>query len=240
MKTKFRVWCLSAALAVIGSTITPAMADEWNKETRIEIKELVEIPGKVLMPGTYIFKLADGQSDQKTVLVLSEDAKGNQKFVTTVFAISAYSMETPDKVIIRVDERPSGTPPAIRTWFYPGANFGWEFVYPKSERLMVTQSDAPAEEPALAPSVEPALPEPPVEAAAVVPVLEEEEVLEEVAIVQEPTSFLISDNVEDLQASADRMLPETDGHSVANLAAGVTILGLGLIAVFAGLRKAQA
>ena len=28
-------------------------------------------------------------------------------------------------------ERPAGTPPAVKSWFYPGDNFGHRFVYPK-------------------------------------------------------------------------------------------------------------
>src|SRR6266478_5435902 len=124
----------------MGSAITPAMADEWNKETRLEISGPLEIPGKVLAPGTYIFKLADSQSDRNIVEIFSEDANGRQKLVTTVLAFSAYSVKTPDKPIIGLDERPSGSPQAIHNWFYPGDNAGWEFIYPKSDRLGVSAS----------------------------------------------------------------------------------------------------
>src|SRR5271154_1389677 len=147
MKVKFGTWSLSVALALLGLTITPAMADEWNKETRLEVKEPLEIPGRVLTPGTYIFKLADSDADRKIVEVFSEDANGKQTFVTTILAISAYTVDTPDKPIIRLEERASGRPEAIHSWFYPGDNAGWEFVYPKLERLEVSSNQTPFEQP---------------------------------------------------------------------------------------------
>jgi len=41
-------------------------------------------------------------------------------------------METPDKAILQFEERPSGQPEALKSWFYPGYNSGVEFVYPTS------------------------------------------------------------------------------------------------------------
>lgn len=229
---KVCTWYLGAALALIGSTVTPANADDWNKETRLNVTEALEIPGAVLAPGKYIFKLADNQADRKIVEVFSEDAKGRQKLVTTVLAISAYRMDTPDKSIIGLEERPSGSPQAIHTWFYPGDNYGWEFVYPKSERLQVAK-EVPAEQPAPAP----VLPDPPVETAVSEPVAEPQ--LVAVVVTETVETFLIPDETADSQNSADRMLPETAGHSVTELAAGAAMLCLGLMAVFVGRRRAE-
>jgi hypothetical protein len=231
MKIKFGAWFLSAAAVFMGSTMTPAMADEWNKETRLEINEPLEIPGRVLSPGTYIFKLLDSNSDRNVVEVFSEDSSGKQKFVTTVFAISAYKMETPDKPIIGLEERAAGSPMAIRSWFYPGDNFGREFVYPKVERVEVSASPAPAPEPEPSPAVAPAPPEPSLD----VLVLQTEPVVEpEVTEPGDAPSFVA---VAEVQES---VLPLTAGYSVTELAAGATMLGLGLLAALVGLRKAQA
>jgi len=46
--------------------------------------------------------------------------------------MSDYRMETPDKAILQFEERPSGQPEALKSWFYPGYNSGVEFVYPTS------------------------------------------------------------------------------------------------------------
>jgi hypothetical protein len=233
----FRVWWLSAALALIGSVITPAMADEWNKETRLEFSEPLEVPGKVLAPGTYVFKLADSPSDRKIVEIFSVDASGRETFVTTVLAISAYRVDTPDKPMIALEERPSGSPQAIHTWFYPGDNTGWEFLYPKSERLRTVANQAPIDPPA--PSVVETLPDPPAETVATQPPVEFE-VSEEV--VSEPSEMLVvvADEKEDADGDADRMLPHTAGHSMTELAAGLIMLGLGLATVFVARRRAEA
>ena len=43
-----------------------------------------------------------------------------------------YLGETPDKPVVHFEERPSGSPEAVHSWFYPGENTGWEFVYPNA------------------------------------------------------------------------------------------------------------
>jgi hypothetical protein len=239
MKIQVTAWWLSAALALIGTAITPAMADEWNKETRLKISEPLEVPGKVLQPGTYIFKLADDASSRNIVEIYSEDASGRQKFVTTVLAISAYTMKTPEKVTIGLEERPSGTPQAIHTWFYPGDNTGWEFVYPKFERLESASANPLPAERAPTPEVIPDLPEAPVEADVPPPPAELPLVEPLVSQPEEPPAP-VSEKADDGQNSANRMLPETAGNSATELVASITLLCAGLITVLAGLRKPEA
>jgi hypothetical protein len=45
---------------------------------------------------------------------------------------SRLPSEYPEETIVNCEERPSGQPEAIRSWFYSGNNFGEEFVYPKT------------------------------------------------------------------------------------------------------------
>ena len=158
MKIRFDTLCLSVAMALMGGMVTPTMADEWNKETKLEFSAPVEVPGKVLTAGKYVFKIADSESDRNIVQIFSEDANGNQKLVATIPAIPDYRENTPDKPIVHFEERASGSPEAIHSWYYPGDNFGWEFVYPKGERLVSsnkTATAAPAPTPASAPDPDP-------------------------------------------------------------------------------------
>jgi|SRR5579863_1406116 len=212
------------AVALAGSVVTPAMADEWNKETRVEINEPLEIPGKILSPGKYVFKLLDSQSDRHIVEVFSEDGSGKQSLVTTILAIPAYTADTPDKPLIRLEERPSNLPQAIHSWFYPGDNYGWQFVYPKADRLL-SAGETPA--PAPIPASEPAPAERPIEAAVpaapVEPTVVEETVRESAVVL-----VLVPDPSFDGQGDEDRVLPETAGHSATELAAGITMMALGL------------
>ena len=111
----------------------PAMASEMNKRTEFQFSESVQIPGKVLTPGKYVFELANDQSDRNIVQVFSEDSNGKDSLVATVLAIPAYTAKTPSKPIVRFEERSAANPEAIHSWFYPGENTGWEFIYPNTK-----------------------------------------------------------------------------------------------------------
>src|SRR6266849_1895378 len=161
MKITVNALWLGASMALMAAMVTPTMADEWNKETVLEFSGPVEVPGKVLTPGKYVFKIADSESERNTVQIFSEDANGDQKLVTTTMAIPDYREETPDKTIIPFEERPSGSPEAIHSWFYPGDNTGWQFVYPKGERSQMSSNTTPAAAaPAPAPPVDTPTPAP--------------------------------------------------------------------------------
>jgi hypothetical protein len=118
-------------LAVFCTLALPSvvMADEWDQATKLTFSGPVEVPGQVLSAGTYWFKLADSESDRNIVQIWNAD---RTQLLTTILAIPDYHQGTPDKTIINFEERPSGQPEAIQSWFYPGNNFGEEFVYPKT------------------------------------------------------------------------------------------------------------
>jgi hypothetical protein len=165
---------LTAGLMSLAYLATPAAADEWDKLTTFQFNQPVEVPGQVLMPGTYVFKLADLQADRDVVQIFREDHRGMDHIITTVMAIPAYRVNTPDRTILTFEERRSNAPEAVNKWFYPGDNYGFEFVYPKAERLesasnvIATPAAAPAPvAPAPAPAVAQTTPPPP--APAVVP-----------------------------------------------------------------------
>lgn len=172
-----------AGLLLAGVVAMPAFADEWNKETIFTFNEPVEIPGHVLTPGKYVFKLADSASDPAIVQVFSEDKKDREHLVTTILAIPDYRSDTPEKPVVNFEERRGDSPEAVKSWFYPGDNYGWEFVYPKSERLQAAMnqaaltSSAPAN-PVPAPAILPQQPAPAASAPAEI-VREEELILAE-------------------------------------------------------------
>lgn len=56
------VACLSVAF------LRPSLkADEWDKKTVFTFNAPVEVPGQVLLPGSYVFKLLNTQSDRHIV-----------------------------------------------------------------------------------------------------------------------------------------------------------------------------
>jgi hypothetical protein len=109
--------------------------DQWNKKTKVTFSQPVEIPGvgaQVLPAGTYIFRLLDSDSDRHIVQILNE--RENHVFAT-VLAIPNLRLQTSSKTVMTFRERAAGDPEAIRAWFYPGDNFGQEFVYPKNRAI---------------------------------------------------------------------------------------------------------
>jgi len=117
-------------------------AQTWNKRTIVKFSQTIEIPGvgqKFLPAGTYVFKLVDSLSNRDIVQIFNE----NETHVfATILTIANYRLKATDETVMTFRERPAGQPEAIRAWFYPGANWGQEFVYPKAravELAKVTQ-----------------------------------------------------------------------------------------------------
>jgi hypothetical protein len=237
MNIKFNALWLSASLALMSSMIAPAFADEWNKETKFEFSAPVQVPGKVLEAGKYVFKLADSDSDRNIVQIFSEDANGDQKLVTTVLAIPAYRTTAPDEPIVQFEERPSGSPEAIHTWFYPGDNTGWGFVYHKGQSMETSANMTPALTTASAPASAAATDSPSLPPA---PEVQEEKQTPEAHAVEEETIVAQNDALvpppaddTDGRNSADRILPQTAGYSGLELMIGLVMLGGGMAAVLA-------
>ncbi len=90
-----------------------------KKRTEFQFSAPVEIPGKVLAPGKYVFELPDNSSDLNLVQVFSEDSNGKESLVATIQAIPDYVSNTPDKPLIHFEERPSGSSEAIHRLVLP-------------------------------------------------------------------------------------------------------------------------
>lgn len=116
-------------LGLIGTSFVPkAHADAWDKMTIVTINEPIIAGNKVLDPGTYVWKLMDSQADRHIVQIFDKDQRHLEE---TILAIPNYRLEPTGKTQFAFWETPAGVPKAVRAWFYPGDNFGQEFVYPK-------------------------------------------------------------------------------------------------------------
>jgi hypothetical protein len=112
-----------------------ARADDWNKASIVTFTEPVEVPGvgaQVLPPGTYVFKLLDHQSDRSVVQILNER---RDHVFSTILAIPNFRVQTTTKTVTTYTDQGSGEPQALKAWFYPSLNWGWEFVYPKTRAI---------------------------------------------------------------------------------------------------------
>jgi hypothetical protein len=138
---RFRALTTVSCLVFTSAILAPsASADEWNRKTVITFSGPVEIPGvhlagwDVLPAGTYVFKILDSQSDRHVVQIFNKE---ETKVLAAILAIPNYRLRAADKTVMTFRERPAGEPEALRAWFYPGRNYGEEFVYPKAKALVL-------------------------------------------------------------------------------------------------------
>src|ERR1700723_1748828 len=101
MKSKLYVF---ACLGLLGAVMPSVQADEWDQRTVFTFSAPIEIPGQVLLAGTYVFKLADSSSDRNIVQVFNED---QNHLYGTFLAIPDQRLRPAGKPIITFDERPS-------------------------------------------------------------------------------------------------------------------------------------
>ena len=123
---------LSALLvtSVIGLVAIPAAkADDYDKMTKITVNEPVRLPTLTLQPGNYSLRLLEATGNRHVVQVRDENGKG----IGLVLALPNYRLVPKDKTVIQYWETPPGQARAMRAWFFPGDNYGQEFIYPKSE-----------------------------------------------------------------------------------------------------------
>jgi hypothetical protein len=115
-----------------------AKADPWNQKTVITFSGPVEIPGQILPAGTYVFKLHSSPSDRHIVQVFNKE---ENHIFGTFLAIPDYRLRPASEPVIKFHERAEGQPQAIKAWFYPGRNYGHEFVYPKNTALALAAAN---------------------------------------------------------------------------------------------------
>ena len=112
-----------------------AHADEADQYTKITFNQAIEIPGKILPAGTYLFKL-EKPDNLSVVQILSAD--GTHTYATLQAIAAERSEPTADTVVV-LAEQPDGKPETLLEWFYPGDTIGHEFVYSKQEERQLAQ-----------------------------------------------------------------------------------------------------
>jgi len=131
---KSKWFVVTFCLVVLCALAAPSAmrADDWDQATKLTFSEPVEVPGQVLAAGTYWFTLANSDTYRHIVQIWNAD---RTHLVTTIVAIPDYRTQPKGETVIHFEERASGQPEAIQSWFYPGSDFGEEFVYPKSRTI---------------------------------------------------------------------------------------------------------
>lgn len=112
--------------------VSVAFGDTWSQRTKLTFNNPVEVPGMVLPAGTYTFALLPGPTNRNIVQIYN--ATG-EKFYTNVLAIPDLRLHPTGHTVLKFEETAPGSPEAIKAWFYPGLQYGQEFVYPKTRAM---------------------------------------------------------------------------------------------------------
>jgi hypothetical protein len=121
---------VAATLAVAG----PARADDSDKLTILSFNKPVQLPGVMLPAGKYRFQLADVVESRRVIKVQSEDGK---KQLAMLLTVPNQLRDIPKDPVVLFTETAVGQPEAVRTFNYPGERIGYEFVYSKSEAMII-------------------------------------------------------------------------------------------------------
>ena len=113
-----------------------AHADETDQATIITFSQPVQIPGKVLPAGSYLFKLAESDADLNVVQIFSAD---RTKLYATLQTVSTDRLEPTGNTMVALAEQGAGQPEVLLKWFYPGRDIGNEFLYSKHEEKELAQ-----------------------------------------------------------------------------------------------------
>jgi len=117
------------SLAFLGGLLVPNMrADEFDKMTKVTFSAPVQVSGTVLPAGTYVFKLLNSESERDIVQIFNAD---DTRLITSAMALPDFRETVSGKSSFTFDERPSGQPEALKAWFYPGDEYGEEFLNSK-------------------------------------------------------------------------------------------------------------
>jgi hypothetical protein len=128
---------MAFGLGLVPAGFVPkAVADTWDKKTVVTFNAPVEVPGKVLPPGTYVFKLLNSASNRNIVQIFDKDEK---QLYATILGVPDYRLMPADKPVIQFEERPSNNPEAIKAWFYPDDVYGIQFVYPHDQAVKLAK-----------------------------------------------------------------------------------------------------
>jgi len=114
-------------MLAFGAVLPVLRADESDQATRFTFSQPVQIPGRVLPAGTYLFEMVPN-INHELVRISSPDR--NTVFAL-IQAIPTYQSGSSGKAAIILAKQEKSRPEAVVAWSYPGRLEGHQFLYPK-------------------------------------------------------------------------------------------------------------
>ncbi len=120
---------LLASLSLLAIVFTMSAFAENTAVMNVHVEKAVAIPGKVLLPGNYIFRLQDSGSGQNIVAITSADSDKTYGFVQ-VFTARRNSY---NGASIQETAADATGLTRIDSWYFPGQQSGYRFIYSKGD-----------------------------------------------------------------------------------------------------------
>ena len=96
------------------------------------------MPGTTLPAGTYMFKLADLETNRHVVQIFDKDGS---KLIATFLTVPDYKLDPPDKSVVMFQERPKNMAAGDQGLVVRRATpTGDEFVYPKTQAFKIAKA----------------------------------------------------------------------------------------------------
>lgn len=122
----FVVAALALAIAFMMGIASPLKAETPGQKAVVTFDRPVEVPGKVLPPGTYMFK---SLANNELVQVFSADEK--QLFATVVVVSEDRPVQTQNvDCFVQLIKTRADAPQEVEGFFLPGRSTGFQFIYP--------------------------------------------------------------------------------------------------------------
>jgi hypothetical protein len=123
-------------LAFLAAMAPSAAAQPFDRRTIMTINQPFQVPGTALPAGKYVIRLMDTAGTRTVVQILNAE---ETKSYAIVLGIPDYKLKTPEKTEFSFYEAKPGNPVPLHAWFYPGNNYGVEFVYPKAKAVEIAK-----------------------------------------------------------------------------------------------------
>jgi hypothetical protein len=120
---------LALAISFVMGSVSPLKAESpWEKAV-VTFDRPVEVPGKVLPPGSYMFKTVE---NNELVQIFSADER--QLFATVLVVPEDRPAVSSDiDCFVQLNKtRGAGAPQEVQSFFLPGRTSGYLFIYPNT------------------------------------------------------------------------------------------------------------
>lgn len=118
------------------AAMAPEAVGQTFKEHRstLTVAEPLEVPGKILDPGTYVIKVLETQNNRNIVQVTDVEEK---TVLAMAIATPHVGLTPPPNTTFVYYPTASGATATrtLRTWFAPNDRYGQDFVYPRARAV---------------------------------------------------------------------------------------------------------